>query len=836
MTAALAITACASGRTGAGAPPVPAGGSNAAHAPGAPATSIRPRLPTGVSLDPAGSTVAVGAMPLSMALAPDARRMVLLLSGWREQGLQVVDRASGRVVQTLEQPSAFLGLVFSRDGRSLYTSGGNGDVIYRYAWQGDTAVLADSILLAAKTSPHARGRHYPSGLALSPDGTTLYAAENLADSLAVVDLASGRVTMRVATGRYPYGVAVAPDGTVYVSAWGGNGVSVYRPGADGGLILARELDVARHPSALLLNADGSRLFIASGSTDRVVVVDTRRGQPVTQLLDPPGIPGPNGTLAFLPGEGSTPNALSLSQDGGRLYVAEADNNAVAIFDLTPETANVPGATGDDRLVGRIPVEWYPTALLARGDTMLVATGKGAGTAPNPGGPNPLRPNRIAPRQYTLGQLAGTLGTIILARATRAQLAPYTARVSRANGWGTHQPRASYPPFEHVIYIIKENRTYDEVLGDLAQADGDTALLFFPRTVSPNHHALAERFGIFDRFFVNAEVSADGHNWSTAAYATDYVEKTVPSNYSGRGRSYDYEGTNRGAIPDDDVAEPARGYLWNLAQRAGITFRNYGEFAVPKDVGPHERIPDDYRGDKPYLDAHTDSAYPGFDLGIMDQHRADLWIAELHQQERSGVMPALEIVRLPNDHTSGARAGARTPRAQFADNDLALGRMIEALSQSPFWPTTVVFVVEDDAQNGPDHVDSHRAPFFVISPYNRPGVIHRFTNTTDVIATIAQILHLGSLSQFDFYGRPLSGIFASTPDLTPYSTLRPAVNLDERNPAHGPGARASERLQLHFEDESNDDLFNRILWVAIKGDSVPYPGPTRMSALEWKRGW
>jgi hypothetical protein len=360
-------------------------------------------------------------------------------------------------------------------------------------------------------------------------------------------------------------------------------------------------------------------------------------------------------------------------------------------------------------------------------------------------------------------------------------------------------------------------------------------VFFPRANSPNHHALAERFGIFDRFFTNAEVSADGHNWSTAAYATDYVEKTVPSNYSGRGRSYDYEGTNRGVIPEDDASEPANGSLWNLAQRAGITFRNYGEFVIPDDVDDDDAMPVGYRATKPYLAAHTDSSYPGFDLDIPDQHRADIWIAALHEQEQRGRMPALEIIRLPNDHTSGTRAGAHTPRAQMADNDLALGRIIEALSKSRFWPTTVVFVVEDDAQNGPDHVDSHRAPFFVISAYNRPGVIHRFTNTTDAIATMAQILDLGSLSQFDYYGRPLNDIFASTPDLTPYTAIQPAVSLDERNPRGAVGARQSEQLDLRFEDSSDDELFNRILWNAIKGTSVPYPGPTRMSALEWKRG-
>jgi len=779
-----------------------------------------PRLPTGARLDPAGSSAAVGQMPLAMTLSPDGKRVVLLLSGWREQGLQVVDRASNRVVQTLAQPSAFVGLAFSPDGRSVYTSGGNGNLVYRYDWRGDTAVLADSIPLGAHPAPHREGNRYPAGLAVSRDGGRLYVAENLADSLAVIDLADERVVQRVATERYPYAVAVGPDGAVYVSAWGGSTVSAFAPASGDTLGAEVCITVGRHPSAMLLDPTGSRLFVASASTDRVSVVDTRRRVVIGELRDPP----PAG-----PDEGSTPNALALSPDGTRLYVAEADANAVAVFTLDARTAGV-AAAGTDSLAGRIPVEWYPTALAVAGDTLLVANGKGRGTASNLTGPNPVHPGSQIPMEYTLGQLAGTLTTVTGVPLPTSALALLTTRAVRANGWDTTRvaraPR-HYPPFRHVIYIIKENRTYDQVLGDLRQADGDSTLVFFPRPVSPNHHALVERFGIFDRFFTNAEVSADGHNWSTAAYASDYVEKTVGSQYSGRRAYYDYEGTNRGRIADDDVNEPTNGYLWNLAQRAGITFRNYGEFVVPERERGDGDIPESYRGTKAFLAAHTDSAYPGFDLDIPDQHRVDVWLDEFHRFERSGNLPALELVRLPNDHTSGARAGAPTPRAAMADNDLALGRMIEALSRSRFWPSTVVFVLEDDAQNGPDHVDSHRSVLLVISAYGRRGVIHRFVNTTDVIATIADILRLGSLSQFDHFGRPLREVFADRPDLTPYAALTPSASLDERNPARGPGASASARLDLRFEDQSDDDLFNRILWRAVKG-RVPYPGATRIS--------
>ncbi|MGI8508611.1 MAG: bifunctional YncE family protein/alkaline phosphatase family protein, partial [Gemmatimonadaceae bacterium] len=786
--------------------------------------------PTGVLLDPVVASTTVGSMPLAMVVAPGGKQIVLLLNGWREQGFQVVDRVTGRVTQTIVQPAAFIGIAFAPDGKTLYVSGGNQDVVYRYAWHDGTASLTDSLVLAAK-KPRQAGRRYPAGIGVSPDGRSLYVAENLADSLAVINLASGRVIQRLATGRFPYGVAVAPDGTVYVSAWGGNTASVFAPTSssraaqmlgDAGRVL-----VGRHPSALLLNADGSRLFVASGSTDQISVLDTRHREIVTKLLDRP----PAG-----PREGSTPNALALSSDGTRLFVAEADNNAVAVFDLSSGAAGIASAHGDDRLIGRIPTDWYPTALIAAHDTLLVLSGKGHGTAPNPDGPDPLHPRVAGSRSYTLGQTTGTLSTMTLAQATPATLATLSARVAHAQGWDVRPNRtaSSYPPFEHVIYVIKENRTYDQVLGDLPIGDGDSALVFFPRALSPNHHALAERFGVFDRFFTNAEVSPDGHNWSMAAYATDYLEKTIPSNYSDRGRSYDYEGANggfgRAKIPEDDVSEPANGYLWDLAARANITLRNYGEFVVRDSVDGHP----EYIGNKPFLATHTNPDYPGFDLDVLDQRRMDVWLQEFAGYVKSGIMPQLEIVRLPSDHTAGAKVGSRTPRAFMADNDLALGHMIEALSRSPFWKNTVVFVVEDDAQNGPDHVDSHRAPAFVISAYNQAGVVHRWTNTTDVLATIGEILHLGKLSQFDYYGRPLRDVWARVPALTPYVAIVPRVNLSEKNTKQSVGAAESARLDLSAEDRADEDLFNRILWKAIKGKATPYPGVVRVSGLEWRR--
>jgi hypothetical protein len=422
-----------------------------------------------------------------------------------------------------------------------------------------------------------------------------------------------------------------------------------------------------------------------------------------------------------------------------------------------------------------------------------------------------------PLNYTLGQTSGTLDALAL--PADGELLALSNRVAAANGWD-HAPAAPpLPPFRHVVYVIRENRTYDQVLGDLPGADGDTTLTYFPRTVTPNAHALAERFGIFDRFFVSGEVSGDGHNWTTGAYAADYVEKTIPSNYSGRGRTYDYDGLNHDRVPDDDVNEGSRGYLWDAAMRADVTLRNFGEFTHRDSTGR-------WVANKPWLALHTDPDYPGWDLAIPDARRADRWLAAFGGQVAGDSMPALSILWLPNDHTAGARTGMPTPRAYAADNDLALGRIIEAITRSRYWSSTVVFVLEDDAQDGPDHVDSHRSPLLVISAYNRPGVYHQFANTPDVLATIGRILHLDAMSKFDRHGRSLAECFTTTADTAAYRALVSAVPAGEVNADSTRAARMSRHLDLTAEDRADFPTLNRVLWLAIKGERRPYPAPTR----------
>jgi DNA-binding beta-propeller fold protein YncE len=614
-------------------------------------------LPTGVRLDAVGESIELGSVPLGMAVAPGGDKVAVVLSGWREQGLQIVDLKSRLVTQTLEQNAAFLGVAFSRDGKALYVSGGNDDSIFCYSWENGAAKFVRKIVLGQQKADKT-GSRYPAGLAVSLRGNYLYVAENVGDDIAVVDLTTKRVVQRLATDHYPYAVEVASDGRVYVSAWGADTVSIFKQRGDGKLGSMGKVEVGRHPSALAANASRSRLYVALAGSDQIAVVDTD-GRKVLEYLSDANPEGP--------AEGSTPNALALSKDGSKLFVAEADNNAVAVFNLSEkhvfEKASGESGVATTRLAGRIPTNWYPTAVVESGGELLVLSGKGHGSHANPDGPIPgeLHRRRLA---YDLGQLNGTLRACA-EEDTLSHLAEYSQRVASANRW--EEPRSSkkYPPFKHVIYIIKENRTYDQLFGDMKEGDGDPGLVFFGQAITPNHHSLALRFGLFDWFFTNAEVSSQGHIWSTAAYVTDYDEKTVHSAYSDR----------RANIDDEEIDEPGNGFLWNLAKKKGISFRDYGEMVNnPKKAGWAATKRRGLAGD-------VNLAYQPFNLAVADQVRADVWLAEFQQFVEKKEMPQLEILHLPNDHTAGGKVGFRTPKALVGDNDLALGRIVEALSKS-----------------------------------------------------------------------------------------------------------------------------------------------------------
>ena len=746
-------------------------------------------LPTGVRLDAVGTVVELGSMPLNVVPSPGGDKAVVVLGGWREQGIQIVDLKTRQVSQTLLQDGAFYGAAFSPEGNTLYVSGGNTDTLFVYSWKDGSATIAKKFALAKTKAADDTGTSYPAGIAVAPNGKFVYVAENVANRLAVVDAATGEIVQRFPTDHYPYGVILSDGDHLFVSAWGGTTILDFHVLADGKLAYRGRIEVGRHPSALATS--GPRLFVALSGSDRVAIVDSRSRKVTGYLHD--SAPG-------APPEGSTPNALAISTDRKLLFIAEADNNAVAVFSL-----------GDGKLLGRIPADWYPTAIAEVSSQLLILSGKGHGTHANPDGPVPLTDwPQGKPRAYTLGQLNGSL-RLLPSAATLAQLSAFTQRVATANHWRQSPATRHYPPFKHVIYIIKENRTYDQVLGDLKEGDGDASLVYFPDiTVTPNHHALARRFGIFDRFFVNAEVSSQGHIWSTAAYVTEYGEKTVPSAYAGK----------RGEVDGEDIDEPERGFLWTLAKRSGVTFRDYGEMVKGNPGWPvteHD------------LGADVNPDYAPFDLVTQDQKRADVWIAEFQRFVRDGNMPQLELMWLPMDHLTAARPGKCTPFACMADNDLALGRIVQALSHSPYWKDTVIFVVEDDAQAGPDHVDSHRAPFYAISAYSRPGTVHRFVNTTDVIAAIEDILGMGRLSKFDYFSRSLSDVFAPTPDLKAFAAITPRQDLNEKNPQNSTAARMSEGLDLSAPDRVDDQVYNRILWFMLKG-AAPQPAARNWAPL------
>jgi DNA-binding beta-propeller fold protein YncE len=521
--------------------------------------------------------------------------------------------------------------------------------------------------------------------------------------------------------------------------------------------------------------------------------------------------------------GSTPNSLALSPDEKTLYVANANINAIGVFDVEKP--------GRSRSLGFIPTGWYPTSVRVTpdGKRLLVANGKGNVAMANPRGPQPIR--GTSTEQYIGKLFRGSLNTVEL--PPRKQLAPQLAAwttevlqcsplrpdasVSAKRPEGNPIPgRPGNPgPIKHCIYIIKENRTYDQVFGDMPEGNGDPNLCLFPERVTPNHHQLAREFVLLDNFYVESEVSADGHEWTMAAYATDFVEKTWPLNYGHSNSKFPYP--SEGVFP---VAAPFSGYLWDRAREAGVSYRSYGEF-VQNPTSTNAPVTTRLKS----LQGHFDPWFRSFDMNYSDLLRADRFISELKRFEAEGEMPRLQIVRLPNDHTHGVTAGRRTPTAYVAENDLALGRVVEAVSRSKFWPTTAIFVVEDDAQNGPDHVDAHRTVALVVSPYTKRRVVDStMYSTSSMLRTMELILGLQPMTQFDAAATPMFNSFQAEPNLSPYAALPANVDLDAKNAVAAWGSEI--KFNFAKEDAADDLLFNEVIWRSVKGADHPMPAPVR----------
>jgi DNA-binding beta-propeller fold protein YncE len=521
-----------------------------------------------------------------------------------------------------------------------------------------------------------------------------------------------------------------------------------------------------------------------------------------------------------------------------LFVANANTNNLAVVNVKEPGASTP--------LGFIPTGWYPTSVrVARdGKTIFVANGKGASSKANRDGPNPLAPGGTdnKTREYIGGLYRGTLS--IIPMPTPAQMAGYSRTVYDCSPLKKEDPTAVTgpkpaernpipfqaglaSPITHCVYLIKENRTYDQVFGDVPQGNGEPNLCLFPEEVTPNHHALAREFVLLDNFYVESEVSADGHEWSMGAYATDYVERTWPLGYRGDKRApYPAEG-NKEVY---SIARPAGGYIWDRAAAKGVSYRSYGEF-VKNGATPDDPCTTVVKA----LEGHFDPGFRTFDMDYSDLKRADRFLEELAGFEKSGEMPRLVILRLPNDHTSGTSPGKLTPTAYVAENDLALGRVVEGLSKSRFWPGMAIFVVEDDAQNGSDHVDAHRTVALAISPYiRRHSVDSTMYSTSSMVRTIELCLGLDPMSQFDAAARPMSHAFTGAPDLTPYVHRPSQVDLGATNSKTAWGAEESRKLNLEIEDRADDLVFNEIIWKSVKGAASPMPPPVRAAFVMPRR--
>ena len=802
-------------------------------------------LPNQWSLKPAGRQIELRDFPVNIALHPQGRYAAVLHSGHSVNVVTIIDLQSEKVVSHANIDQSFYGVTFSPDGRRLYSSGAGEEVVHSFLLQNGNLTGHQEIHLR-----DVKDRGIPAGLVVDHQGRTLFAANLWGDRISRINLTNGSVLdiplhnesaplfkaeppiadpdVAAAQKRadrklleaghdnaFPYACCLDESRKrLYVSLWAEAMVAVVDLAANK---VIERWPAEEHPCEMVLNRSGKLLFVANANRNTVTILDTQTGKPLETIW-----------AALFPNapSGSTPNSVALSSDEKTLFIANADNNFVAVFDVS--------RPGRSRSLGFIPAGWYPTSVRVTrdGKHLLVANGKGVASRANPLGPQPglIRTNMTVENIASL--FRGSLSVIDLPRRSRLEsfLKPLTAQVYRLSpltpqGDVSMARPADSPiplrpgqpsPIKYVFYIIKENRTYDQVFGDMPRGNGDPKLCLFPEQITPNHHKLASEFVLLDAFYAEAEVSADGHEWSMGAYATDFVEKSWPIMYGhNKPRKYPYP-----AEGNFEIASPAGGYLWDRAKAAGVTYRSYGEF-VTLFTDPNEPATTSVKS----LKGHLDPRFRGFDLDYSDLKRADRFISELKRFETEGDMPRLQIIRLPNDHTHGVSSGKHTPRAYVAENDLAFGQVVEAISHSKFWPESAIFVVEDDAQNGPDHVDAHRTIAFVISPYAKRGAVDSsMYSTSSMLRTIELILGLQPMSQFDAAARPMFNSFQGVADLNPYVALPTNVNLDERNGSHAWGGD----IEMNFakEDAADDLLLNEVIWRSIRGADNPMPPPTR----------
>ncbi|MGA9507369.1 MAG: bifunctional YncE family protein/alkaline phosphatase family protein [Candidatus Sulfotelmatobacter sp.] len=885
-----------------------------------------------------GST---NSFPATITISPNGRYAVLLNDGYGTQetlGTQSIAVLDLKTNQLADYPdkrfgenahqSYFLGLVFGSDGKHLYASvgsitdpsgeregdTGNGIAVYkfhggkvepeRFIPIGPQALAAEKkVSIELRKTAAGTAIPYPAGLALAGGGhqgghkDQLLVANNLSDNAVLLDAASGKVlqsfdlsTNRLVPASFPYTVVAARDGRrAWCSLWNGSQVAELDL-TDGKVtqwIKLKEPDdpiaPGSHPTAMLLSPDEKRLYVALSNADAVAVVSTETGRMAALLST---------KIKGQEFAGTYPGALAESADGKRLFVADASANAVAVFDTSTE----PRLVGDEAAtlspLGFIPTDWYPSALAMHGDDLLIATAKGEGTGPNNREGKTEWEVKHHSHAYIATLLRGSIARVNIP-SILGKLDEFTRTVENDNllrsDPGTIQFAAGKNPIKHVIYVIKENRTYDQILGDLKAGNGDSTLTMYGADITPNEHKLALQFGVLDNFYDSGEVSGDGHLWSTAAITSDYNEKTWQIAYRGKERTYDFQGTVAGEYPlehkEADIDDPSTGFLWDNLARHGVSYRDYGEYVnaewcnkLPKASSPKQGTPsqeeaacprtDVEKGDdlepnvgnprggsspwpwpvplfrgvkatKAVLRDHFDPLYPDFNTDYPDQLRADEFLNEFAaykraREENEGAefeLPAFVLLYFPDDHTGGTRPEKPRPQASVADNDLAVGRLVDAVSHSPYWDDTAIFILEDDAQNGADHVDAHRSIAFVVSKYSpgtasAPYLDHRFYTTVNLIHTMEMLLGLPAMNQNDAYapvmGPIFSGVGKQAAFQADYRNLKNEL-IYETNKRDAPGGKESTKMDFSRPDAAGAARLNKVLWRDQKGDA-PMPPP------------
>jgi DNA-binding beta-propeller fold protein YncE len=894
-------------------------------------------LPTSkkLTVPPPGHLGNTNSFPVTIVLSPDGRYAALLNNGHGTQetlGQQSIAILNLTTNQIAEYPDArfaedahqsyFIGLAFSSDGKHLYASvgsltdptgarsrnTGNGIAVYTFS-EGKVAperfipiplqpLSSGKKLAVGLNAPRHMAIPYPAGMAAIAEGgqDKVLVANNLSDNVVLLDATSGQIlqtfdlsTNNLVPSSFPYTVIVSHDGRrAWCSLW--NASEVAELDLTSGAVIGRitlkrpedPLAPGSHPTAMLLSLDEKTLYVALANVDEVAVVSTSDGT-VSGFLST--------ALANQKFAGSYPTALAQSSDGKYVFAAASSLDAVAVFDVS--TARLgPNSREPQRAMGFIPTDWYPSALAVKGGDLLVATAKGKGTGPNKEMGKTASEMRRHQHAYIATLLRGSVARLNIGD-TLKQLPPMTQIVERDNLFrsdpGSIKFASGQNPIKHVIYVLKENRTYDQILGDLKVGNGDASLTMYGQDITPNEHKLALQFGVIDNFYDSGEVSGDGHVWSTAAITSDYNEKTWEIAYRGKERTYDFQGQVADEYPLDhnqpDVDDPGTGFLWDNLARNHVSFRVYGEFvnaqwcnAVRKAQTPKEGTPSGqeskcprtelHQGDtlppnlgdprggrspwpwavplfsgvkptKAVLRDHFDPLYPDFNTDYPDQLRADEFLNEFGAYVRAREahegpefeLPAFVLLYLPDDHTGGTRAEKARPAANVADNDLALGRVVDAVSHSAYWDDTAIFVLEDDAQNGADHVDAHRSTAFVISKYSpgsatQPYVEHRFYTTVNMVHSAEVLLGLPPMNQNDGYAPLMSGFFSGAGDQAPYTVdYRNLKNglIYETNRKNAPGANISSRMDFSRPDAVNAGKLNQVLWHDRKG-SAPEPKP------------